>query len=364
MKAVKLFKLKNIGAGYLYFYIHLITEILCFYVLTKVTGFFHFVWMVPFLYDAFAFVPQSLIGYISDKYPKIKIGLIGVILLLVGFILFNLNLPIGKYTSIIILCLGNAAIHINGAEVTLRASEGKLSHSAIFVAGGSFGVITGKLLGKTPLSFWILTILGLTMIPFILLAEYYRKELKDENKSCEKFNYANPNINPLIIIILAVLVVIVRGYMGYGIPTSWNKTIIQTILLYVFMGIGKALGGILSDLIGIRKTALLSTIGALPFLIFGDKIMLLSLFGVLLFSMTMSITLALLVSVLKETPGLAFGLTTIGLFLGTVPIFFFKFTTTLSNSIIISILTIICIIILSVIIKKGSKIHEWHKNNF
>ena len=64
-----------------------------------------------------------------------------------------------------------------------------------------------------------------------------------------------------------------------------------------------------------RKTAIISTLCALPFLIIGDNLMLVSIIGVMFFSMTMSITLGLLASVLKQTPGLAFGLTTIGLFL-------------------------------------------------
>ena len=161
-------------------------------------------------------------------------------------------------------------------------------------------------------------LLILTMIPFILLAETYNSE----HSNCKEFNYINKKINYGIIIILAVLVVIVRGYMGYGIPTSWNKTILQSILLYFTMGLGKALGGILSDAFGIRKIAVFSTLLAIPFLCIGDNLMVVSLFGVALFSMTMSITLAILVSVLKNTPGLAFGFTTIGLFLGTLPILY------------------------------------------
>ena len=153
---------QNISAGYLYFYIHFITEIICFYVLGRLIGNNAFLWMAPFLYDALAFVPQSLIGYISDKIPKIKMGIIGTVLLIIGLIAFELSLPIGKYTALIIICLGNAAIHINGAEVTLRASKGKLSHSAIFVAGGSFGVITGKLLSKSFLPYWVLIIAAIT----------------------------------------------------------------------------------------------------------------------------------------------------------------------------------------------------------
>lgn len=340
---------KNIGAGYLYFYIHFVVEVICFYTLAKLLGDSIFLWIAPFMYDAFAFVPQSLIGYISDKYPKINIGIIGTILLLIGLITCNLHIL--GYIPLIILCLGNACLHVSGAETTLRASDGKLSHSAIFVAGGSFGVITGKLLGTLNFSYLFLVLLCLTMIPFILLADEYRKEADKQKQPCKNFNYINKKINPLIIILLAIFVVIVRGYMGYGIPTSWNKTVFQTILLYFAMGTGKALGGILSDWIGIRKTAIISILLALPFLLFGDDLMLISLIGVLMFSMTMSITLAILVSVLKNKPGLAFGLTTIGLFLGTVPIFFIKLSK-LYNCIVIGVFSIICIIIMLNILRK------------
>ena len=85
--------------------------------------------------------------------------------------------------------------------------------------------------------------------------------------------------------------------------------------------------------------------------------MIISLFGILLFSMTMAITLGLLVSTLKKAPGLAFGLTTIGLFLGTAPIFFIKFTTLLGNCLLITILTGICLIMALKIIPK--EVEKW-----
>ncbi len=347
---------ENIVVGYLYFYIHLVVELACFYILAKQIGDSVYLWIFPLMYDALAFVPQSIFGYLSDKYPKVKMGLIGFVLMTLSIFAFWFNLFSTNYISLIFLCFGNALLHINGAEVTLRCSKGKLSHSAIFVSGGSFGVIFGRLLGKTFCPYWVIILLLCTMVPFILLAEYYRED-SGEN-SCQKFNYSSTKLPGGTIILLAVLIVIVRGYMGYGIPTSWNKTIAQTIILYFSMGIGKALGGIISDTIGIRKTAIISTTFALPFLLFGNKIMLVSLVGVMFFSMTMAITLALLVSVLKNTPGLAFGLTTIGLFLGTVPIFFVRFTTLFSNSLIIIILSIFCLIALSFIIGKDEIINE------
>lgn len=342
------------GSGLLYFYIHFVTEVICFYLLSSVVGDSMILWSAPFVYDAFAFVPQSLVGRLSDKFPKLPLGATGLILMVVALTIFSLVPNLSVFIPILILCLGNAFTHVAGAEVTLRSSNGRIAPAAIFVAGGSFGVITGKLLaGVAP--FWFIILIVLSAVPFVFLAETYRKKtLKDKNP-CKNFNYANLKVPAGILIFAAVFVVIVRGYMGYGIPTSWNKTTFQTILLYVSMGVGKALGGILCDKIGVRKTAMLSVLGALPFLIFGDNLMVVSLIGVMFFSMTMSITLALLVSVLQKTPGLAFGLTTIGLFLGTVPIFFFKLSNTFSNCLVIVIATIICHFVLMKIIKKEKR---------
>ena len=352
-KFLGVLKEKNIGAGYLYFYIHFITEVVCFYLLFKIRGNSYLLWMIPLLYDALAFVPQSIFGYFSDKHPKINLALIGVVLLTISMpIYFLFHTP---YLAIVILCIGNALLHVEGAEVTLRSSNGKMASPAIFVGGGSFGVVTGKLLAATTVNYLLIVFFSLTMIPFILLADYYKKDtLKDKNP-CKNFNYHNKNMNTKLVVLFAVLIVFVRAYMGYGIPTSWNKTTLETILLFSFMGVGKCLGGIMVDLIGMRKTAILSIACSLPFLLFGDHIMIISLFGILLFSMTMAITLGLLVSTLKKAPGLAFGLTTIGLFLGTAPIFFIKFTTLLSNCILITILTGICLIMALKIIPKEVK---------
>ena len=342
-------KKDGLKTGILYFYIHFIVEIVCFFYLTRVLNDSVLVWLIPFIYDGLAFVPQSMIGYISDKYPKINMGLIGVVLLVISYLIYGLtNLPI--FVSLVILSLGNAFLHISGAEDTLKTAEGKLSPAAIFVAGGSFGVITGKLLARTSINPLFLIILILTIIPFVLLSKTYLT--KDRNTN--KFNYVKDNLNSNFVILVAVLVVIVRGYMGYGIPTSWNKTVLQTVLLFCTMGIGKALGGILSDIFGIRKVAIISCLAAIPFLCFGDNNMFISLIGVMFFSMTMAITLGIIVSKLKKKPGLAFGLTTIGLFLGTAPIFFIKINM-MSNIIIIVVASIICAIALGYILKGDKK---------
>ena len=336
----------DLRTGYIYFYIHFVVEVVCFFYLTRVTNNSNFIWLIPFIYDGVAIVPQSIIGYISDRYPKINIGFIGVLLLIISYIIFGLT-KLDVIFSLVLLCLGNAFLHVSGAETTLKASNGKLSPAAIFVSGGSFGVITGRLLAKSSINPILLILPIISILPMVLIGN---KHLIDKS-STKDFDFVKPNINSSVVIIIALLVVIIRGYMGYGIPTSWNKTVLQNVIFFCTMGLGKALGGILSDLFGIRKVAIFSTLIAIPFLCFGDSIMIVSLIGVMFFSMTMAITLGILVSKLKSAPGLAFGITTIGLFLGTAPIFFIRLDMSL-NIVLIITASILCSLALGYVLKE------------
>ena len=103
MKIINTLKAKNLASGYLYFYVHLITEVASFYYLSKVTNGAHFIWLIPFIYDALAFVPQGIIGYINDLFPKINTGIIGVVLFVIAYILYILKLPY-LYLILIIIC--------------------------------------------------------------------------------------------------------------------------------------------------------------------------------------------------------------------------------------------------------------------
>jgi hypothetical protein len=330
--------------GIIYFYVHYVVEVLCFFFLYSnyKSG---IVWLIPFIYDTFAFVPQSLIGYISDKYKRINNGLIGIFFLLIGYLLF-LYTKTNIIITLLVICIGNAFMHVDGAENTIKFSNGKLSNSAIFVAGGSFGVLTGRLLASNLTHPSILLLPLISLIPLVIMCNNETRYLA----GYKNFDFVKEGVNAYVAILIAFFIVAIRGYMGYGIPTSWNKSVLETILLFTFMGTGKALGGILSDKFGIRRVAILSTLGSIPFLVFGDKIMIISLIGICLFSMTMSITLAIILSILKNNPGLSFGITTIGLFIGTIPIFFIKLKF-IYNVIMIVVFSSICAYLLGTILK-------------
>ncbi|MED9970358.1 MAG: hypothetical protein UFA98_10165 [Ruminococcus sp.] len=333
--------------GLIYFIVHFFVEVCSFYVVTSYTQ-SEYVWVLMLIYDFLAFVPQGFFGFLRDRGIKINFALWGTVLTSLSLVMmiFSLN----AFLIVATVSVGNCLVHIHGAELTLRQSAGKMTPAAVFVAGGSFGLITGKLLCTSGVPAAV--VLGINLLSFIpvIIGEKFNSGDGEENLA--KYNFATTKLNAAAVIALAVFVVAVRSFMGYGIPTTWNKTVIQNIALYCFMGLGKALGGVLIDKIGIRKTSLISTIVALPFLLFGADLMAVSLIGIMFFSMTMAVTLALIVSRIQSRPGIAFGFTTIGLFLGFVPLFFVRIRSVFVNCVIITVLTVVCVIILTLICAK------------
>ena len=339
--------ISSLKLGIVYAYIHFAIEVACFYFLFSRLSTSPMWWIIALSFDAVAFVPQSFIGIIADKFPKFNYGLLGC-----SMVLISLVIPF-DIVGLVILCLGNALAHIAGAQMTLRTSGGKITPTGVFVGGGSFGVITGQLLGvignvkliAIPLILMFLCVVLLFLISKIYLTEEKEWKLDITTKR-----------SVLAVTLIAFAVVAIRAYIGYAIPTEWKKSDFQAVLLFVIMGIGKMAGGVFADLIGYYKTALISGVLALPFLLFGNSYMTLSLIGVGLFSMTMPITIAILVSKFPDQPCFSFGITTVALFVGTLPAFFIRPTTLLAHQLTVLVLIIIATISLLLCIERRKKV--------
>jgi hypothetical protein len=336
---------KKYCVGMAYGFIHFSVEVASFYFLYSRMAISPIWWALALFYDAIAFLPQGLLGSITDRFPKFNLGLLGSLLMLAALLIK------GELFSLFLLAFGNAMIHAAGAQHTLRDSHGKITPNAIFVGGGSFGVITGQLLGGLSTPALLAIPLGLMALSCVAICIIHKKD--DLEGKLATFNVAAPR--PMeIIVLFAFIGVAVRSYTAYAIPTEWKKTVPQAIALFVCMGIGKTLGGVLCDKVGFRRVTLISLLGGLPFLLAGNDKMVLSLIGVALFSMTMPITVAVLASVFPKRPGFAFGITTTGLFMGVAPAFFIRPESLLTHQILIIVLTAAALPAILLSIKKGA----------
>ena len=321
-------------AGVLFAFIHLSMEIACYYWLfTRVRDSGNW-WLWAVSYNALAFLPQALWGAVTDDRSELDICTPGLALVGIAYAL-PWNLP-----ALLFLTCGNCMVHVAGAQNTVRGADGRMGPSGVFVGGGSFGVIAGQLLARFLPGRGLWVSMGFLFCAALL--SLYVRGTANRTLPASGYRHAAA-LGAASVGLLAFATVAARSYIGYAIPTGWNTTVWQSVLLFCCMGLGKAAGGYAADRFGARRTAVWSLLASLPFLLAGNDRMGLSLAGITLFSMTMSASLGILLSVFPESPGVSFGITTAGLFLGSLPIFFWAIPDMKAHVLIVLILTAVTV---------------------
>ena len=219
-----------------------------------------------------------------------------------------------------VLGVGNALFHVGGGldvihEDFLHKCGGR--NLGVFVAPGAIGLYFGTQLGKGEISFIPLIAAGclLAVLIWWLVTEKHRVQHVAEPEVTEK----KGNIPLLVICCFAV--VILRSFTGFAATFGWKSGAILGFVAVAATASGKAIGGFLSARFGAGRTMTVTLgLAAVCFLLGENPV-----FGVaalLLFNMSMPVTLYLLAESLPEMAGFSFGLLTFGLFLGFLPVYF------------------------------------------
>jgi len=267
------------------------------------------------LYNTLAFGLQPFIGYLCDSKQNLPIALIGCGLLLTGLV--STSFP---WASLVLCALGNACFHVGGGIDSLVHANGRMARSGIFVSSGALGVSLGTLSGQSDSIPLILPIL-LMLLSAILLLRFARS--RDTRRPATHFRNINPALGVPPVLALCLLSVVIRSYVGSVVPMEWRTTTALLLLPSIAAFLGKAAGGYLADGFGAKNVGVFTLAASIPFLCLGYAHPVLCAVGILLFNVTMPITLCAIAARLPQNPGLCFGLTTLGLLCGSAPTFFF-----------------------------------------
>lgn len=301
----------------IYTYSHFGVDFACFYVLIhgfqNRIGSLEAVALGFLLYNAIAFGLQFVIGYLCDENQQIPIALIGTLLVVTGVCLMML-----PWVAVVVCALGNACFHVGGGRDSLVLAEGKMSRSGVFVSSGALGVVLGTRLGQSEISmvYLVVGVMLLSILGLLLIT-------KNETTRIPCRFHATSDLPVIGILILAIIPIIIRSYAGGLIPTEWKMESNLWLLPGLATFTGKAIGGFLGDKFGARNAGVLSLVSSIPFLYFGQNSPLLSVVGIILFNVTMPIILCTIASQFPYHPGLAFGITTLALLCGSVPVYLF-----------------------------------------
>jgi len=129
-----------------------------------------------------------------------------------------------------------------------------------------------------------------------------------------------PSVSPrlLVPVLCLFLVVGLRSHVGMAIDFPWRGVAYWGLALVCASAFGKVIGGFLSDRFNPTRTAVFSLgVAALLFLL--PQVPIAGVTAILLFNMTMPITLWAMAGIFPKAKGFSFGLLTFALFLGFLP---------------------------------------------
>lgn len=265
------------------------------------------------IYNFFAFAMQLPIGIIADKINKNAIcSAIGCLLVAIAFAFSSFGI-----ISCLIAGIGNAMFHIGGGIDVLNISNRKATLSGIFVSTGAMEIFLGGKSVAIGFKGYHIVVFILLMSAILLFWLYNQIKGKVSNSKIKTIEFDK---NKWIAIICIFTTVCIRSYVGMILSFTWKSSFGLALLSVLGVVIGKMLGGIIGDKIGFEKISITLLISAICF-VFSFTNPIIGIIAILLFNMTMPITLICLSNIFDNNKGLAFGLLTLALFVGAVPTF-------------------------------------------
>ena len=342
--------MKKLSIVGIYSIIHCIVDMSCAMLIAgiltpTITGTYNLMVSIIF-YNFFAFAFQLPFGILADKINKNAfISAIGCLLIIIGYLL-----NFSAILACIIAGIGNALFHVGGGIDVLNIAERKATLPGIYVATGALGLYIGSntiVLGFDKF-YLMIVILIISILALLWLYKQVKQKYKINNKEPKIETISNKK---QIIMYCLLITICIRGYLGLILNFEWKANFIIGLICVLAVVLGKIFGGILGDKFSWRKVSTLSLIISAILFIFAFNNIVCGIIAILLFNMTMPITLTALSNVFNNNKGMAFGLTTLALFIGAVPVLF-GYDDFLFNQIGLFIMTVISAIVLYIGLKK------------
>ena len=262
-------------------------------------------------YDLLAFVGQTPLGALLDRLRLFRgAAILGVILCGLGIA----ALPLSPWLAVALAGLGNALFHVGAGALSLHVEPGKATPVGVFVAPGALGLAVGGMVGKSE---------GVILWPFLLalavglVAAWLCPAPRRIPRPAEAHR---PEVRwPAALVLLLLLSILIRSLVGFGAPSALPRLPVVAWSLAAAAFAGKGIGGVLSDRLGFVRVSVGALLISAPLIAFGGSSWPVMIGGLLLFQMTMPVTLVATATLLPGRPGLAFGLNCLAYILGFFP---------------------------------------------
>ncbi len=266
------------------------------------------------LYNSLAFGGQAPLGAVADRWRCYrKMGVAGALLAAVA-------LPLAAWTAlagVIVVGIGNAMFHVGAGGLVLRESGDRATESGVFVGPGALGVCAGIWLALHGVpARWVIVGLLLAGVPLAWAAS------RSRGGSGVPLPRLRGGAAALVAVVALCLLasVFVRSLGGGTVAGVW-RGVSEPVMIGLAVAAcgGKMLGGFVADRVGWGTSSGLALLISAPLISLLVNDATFALVGMVVFQMTMPVTLKAMHHLLPTRPGLAFGIPCFALLLGALP---------------------------------------------
>jgi len=266
------------------------------------------------LYNALAFGGQAFAGLLADRLNWYRgMAATGAALAAAALVIA----PWSTWGAIVVVGVGNALFHVGAGAHVLAASGDRATESGVFVGPGALGLAAGIWLGSQAVPARLVIAALLVLSAPILL---------QIGKRAVRTTTTLPRVQAGLLVVVVVCAmclvgsVTVRALVGGTVAGAWRGVSPEVMWALAIAAMsGKMLGGFIGDRLGWATTSVAALVISAPLISFLVGTPWGAVAGMLVFQMTMPMTLKAMHHVMPERPGLAFGIPCMALLAGALP---------------------------------------------
>ena len=269
------------------------------------------------LYNTLAFGGQSVAGLLADWLNGYRaMAVAGAALAAVALLLG----PHWTVAAIVIVGVGNALFHVGAGADVLRSTADRSTESGVFVGPGALGLCAGIWAGGHDLPYFRAGLVLALLLTAPLTVPIARASLTRVTQ--RQLPRVKAGLLLVAVVCAACLVgsVTVRSLIGGTVAGTWRGISPEVMVgLAAAACCGKMLGGFIGDRVGWITTSVAALVISAPLMSFWVGSPVGAVVGMLVFQLTMPMTLKATHHLMPTRPGLAFGIPCLALLIGALP---------------------------------------------
>jgi hypothetical protein len=258
-------------------------------------------------YGLISFASRPLLGLLVDAQGGARGAALAGGVIVAGS---SLGFSAAPLAAVVAMAVGNALFHVGAGSICFRLEPGRAGPSGIFAGPGALGVFIGSTASAS------LVVNPWPVAIGVLACVIVARGLPVPRRQTTPPSPQETNDSALVLLLASVALV---SFAGFALRFPWQSETSLGIAVIAAAAAGRGLGGLIADRFGWMRISLGGLLLSIPLFALGSTAVWAGLAGVFLFNVALPVASTAVFTRLRSHPAFAFGLVSLALIAGSLP---------------------------------------------